>query len=107
MFGNLGKMMKLVSDMRTRLPEMQEKLANTPYTAASGGGAVCATVNGKGQLLSVKIAPSLLDGQRPDAALLEDLILAAVSAAQKQAAEAARAAMQELTGGVELPPGLF
>lgn len=107
MFGNIGKMMKLVSELKTRLPEMQEKLAATPYTASVNGGTVAATVNGKLQLIALRIAPSLLETRPADPAMLEDLILAAVIAAQKQAADAAQAAMAELTGGVDLPPGLF
>lgn len=107
MFGNIGKMMKLVSELKTRLPEMQEKLAATHYSATVGGGVLTATVNGKLQLVAVKIAPTLLETQPADPAMLEDLLLAAVSSAQAQAAEAAKAAMNELTGGVDLPPGLF
>ncbi len=105
MFGNIGKMMKLASELKTKLPEMQAALAMREYTAVAGGGAVSATVNGKMQLVDVKIAPEVLaDG---DAEMLADLIKASVSSAQQKAAEAAAEAMKELTGGMDLPPGLL
>jgi len=102
MFGDLGKMLKMAGEMKRRLPELQEKLANTHYTAQSGGGAVSATVNGKLALADLRIAPQAL--KDADAELLADMIKAAVAAAQEQAAKAAAEAMKELTGG--LPPGL-
>ena len=105
MFGNIGKMMKLAGELKTRLPEMQEKLAATEYTADAGGGAVSATVNGKMQLVDVKFSPEVLaDG---DGEMLGDLVKAAVSAAQQKAAEATAAAMAELTDGMDLPPGML
>jgi len=104
MFGNIGKMMKLASELKTRLPEMQEELAATEYTADAGGGAVSATVNGKMQLVDVKLTPDVLaDG---DAEMLGDLIKAAVSAAQEKAADATAEAMKELTGNMDLPSGI-
>jgi hypothetical protein len=103
MFGNLGKMMKLASEMKTKLPELQQRLAESEYTAEAGGGAVSATVNGKGQLLDVHIGAAAAAGEQMDAAALADMVKAAVSAAQERAAAAAREAMAELTGGVEIP----
>ncbi|MGA2264915.1 MAG: YbaB/EbfC family nucleoid-associated protein [Phycisphaerae bacterium] len=104
MFGDLGKMIKLAGEMKRRLPEIQAKIAASQYSADAGGGAVTATVNGKMQLVDLKIStPLLAEG---DAAMLEDLIKAAVSAAQDKAATAAAEAMNELTGGMPLPPGM-
>ncbi len=101
MFGDIGKMMKVASEMKRKMPEMQEKLANTEFFADAGGGAVTAVVSGKLQLLDVKINPDVLaDG---DAEMLADLIKAAVSAAQEQAVAATKEAMAELTGGMDLP----
>ncbi len=105
MFSNFAKMMKLAGEMKTKLPEMQEKLANSEYTAEAGGGAVLATVNGKMKLVDIEIGPALsgLNDGDPDADMLADLIKAAVSAAQEKAATAAKEAMHELTGGMEIP----
>lgn len=105
MFGNISKMMKLAGQMKTKLPEMQAKLAASEYTAEAGAGAVKATVNGKLALIDVKIDRELLAdcNASGDVEMLEDLIKAAVSSAQRQAADAAAEAMMELTGGMELP----
>ena len=103
MFGNLGKMMKLAGEMKTKLPEMQEKLAKTNFPAEAGGGAVRATVNGRLRSVEVKIDPEALADGAMDAGMLEDLIKAAVSAAQDRAEEGIREATMELTGGMELP----
>ncbi len=99
--GNIGKLMKMAGEMKHRMPELQEKLEKTEFAAEAGGGVVEAVVNGKLRILRTRIDPKLLaDG---DAAMLEDLVTAAVSAAQARAAEGAKQAMQELTGGMELP----
>ena len=103
MFGNLAKMMKLAGEMKTKMPELQAKLAASEYTAEAGGGAVRATVSGKLQLVDLKIDKSVLADDDVDASMLEDLIKAAVSSAQTDAAEAAKQAMTELTGGIEIP----
>jgi len=103
MFGDLGKMMKVAAEMKRRMPEVQEKLENSEFEAAAGGGVVRATVNGKGRIRDVEIDPKLLGNGETDAEMLGDLIVAAVRAAQEKAAEATVAAMRELTGGMKLP----
>jgi DNA-binding YbaB/EbfC family protein len=103
MFGDFGKMMKMAVEMKRKMPELQAQLESSEHTAEAGGGTVRATVNGKFKLLDVKIDPSVLADGEMDVAMLEDLIKAAVSAAQAKAAEAAAAAMAELTGGMPLP----
>ena len=101
MFGDMGKMLQLVGRIKTQLPAVKEKLASSQFTSEAGGGAVVATVNGKGRLEELKISPeAMADG---DAAMLSDIIKAAVSAAQEQASAAAAEAMRELTGGMEIP----
>lgn len=103
MFGSLAKMMKIAGEMKTKMPELQAKLAASEFTAEAGGGAVRATVNGKGLLVDLKIDKSVLADGDVDASMLEDLIKAAVSSAQTDAAKAAKEAMTELTGGIEIP----
>jgi DNA-binding YbaB/EbfC family protein len=105
MFGDIGKLMKLAGEMKRRMPEMQEKLASSEFTASAGGGAVTAVVNGKLALVDLKIDPSVLADGAMDAGMLEDLIKAAVCSAQQQAMAGAAEAMKEITGGMELPPG--
>jgi DNA-binding YbaB/EbfC family protein len=104
MFGDIGKLLKLASEMKRQMPEMQERLSQASFTAQAGDGAVTATVNGKLALVDLKLAP--FTSPQCDVAMLEDMIKAAVAAAQEKAQQAAAAAMNELTGGMELPPGM-
>lgn len=101
MFGDIGKLMQLAGRIKTELPKLREKLAAAEHSAAAGGGAVRATVNGRMELVDVKIDPDVLADA--DAEMLADLVKAAVAAAQKKAADAAAVAMKDLTGGMELP----
>ena len=105
--GNLGKMMKIAGELKRRMPEMQAKLAASEYTAEAGGGVVRATVTGKLLIKDVRIDPAILADAMLDTGMLEDLIKAAVAAAQEQASTAAAEAMKEITGGMELPPGFM
>lgn len=101
MFGDFGKMLSMMAKVKANLPAMKEKIANSQFQAAAGGGAVTATVNGRLQLVDLEIKPELL--KELDAELLADLVKASVSAAQEKAALAAAEAMKELAGGIELP----
>ena len=104
MFGDIGKMMKLAGQMKKKLPEMKQRLAAAEYTAEVGGGAVVATVNGKMQLTRIIIDPDrMTSAGRLDREMLEDMVQASVASAQAQAAAAAKEAMEELTGGMDLP----
>ena len=104
MFGNMGKLLKLAGEMKQKLPQLQEQLARSEYTAETGGGAVVATVNGRLELVGIKIDPDLPAGEGGvEIGMLEDLIKAAVAAAQQKAVAAAKEAMAELTGGIDIP----
>lgn len=102
MFGKLGDLagiMKQAKEMQSRLKEVQDQLAKTRYEADSGAGAVRATVNGKLELVDIKID----SGATGDTEMLEDLVKSAVGAAQRKAADAVKAEMQRMTGGLNLP----
>lgn len=101
MFGDIGKLMKVYQDMKTRMPAMREELDTRTFTAEAGGGVVTAAVNGRLGLVDLRIDPSVLTDA--DAEMLADLVKAAVAAAQGQAAQAAADMMNELTGGMNLP----
>ena len=107
MLRDIGKMMKLVGKLKSELPAMQERLAAAEYSASTGNGAVSATVDGKLALLDLRIDRDLLPEAELDTALIEDLVKAAISNAQANAVQAAQQAMQELTGGMDLPPGMM
>jgi len=103
MFGDFGKIMQIVGQLKKKLPEMKEQLALAEFAADAGDGAVSATVNGRLALVGLKIDPMILADGNMDAEKLADLIRAAVTQAQQRAREAAKKAMAELTGGMDLP----
>ena len=98
---NIQHLMKQAQQMQKKLAEAQEKLANSEYEGSAGGGMIKITISGKGQLLKLKIDPSLIDPSDPE--VLEDLIVAAFNNAKKDADEASSDAMNSMSG--MLPPG--
>jgi nucleoid-associated protein EbfC len=99
-----------ISEMLSKAGEMQEevqrKLGETVVEASSGGGAVTATMNGKKELLKIRIdaaAVVSLSGSQPDVEMLEDLIVAAVNEAGHKADEAIKSSLQGVLGGLKIP----
>jgi DNA-binding YbaB/EbfC family protein len=101
---DLMKMMKQAQEIQGRMQQVQEELASLQVEGQSGGGLVKVTLNGKMEARAVKIDPSLLKPE--DAEVVEDLILAAFQDAKGKAEVALQQKMQEVTGGLPLPPGL-
>ena len=101
---DLMKMMKQAQEIQGRMQKMQEELAHLEIQGQSGGGLVQVTLNGKLEARGIKIDPSLIKPE--DAEMLEDLIVAAFQDAKGKAEAAVQAKMQEVTGGLSLPPGL-
>ena len=95
------KMLQQAQQMQGRLQEMQDELEKMTVTAASGGGMVTVTADGKGQIRKVQIDPNVVDPA--DVEMLEDLVLVAITEVQKKAAAAAQEEMRKLTGGLSLP----
>ena len=95
------KIMQQAQQMQGRLQQLQEELQHKTVTASAGGGMVTVEADGKGQLRRVKIDPSVVNPS--DVEMLEDLVLVAVSEAQKKAAELAQEEMGKLAGGMGLP----
>jgi len=86
--------------------QVQRKLSETVVEANSGGGAVTVTMNGKKQLLKLRIDASAvvgLSGGQPDVEMLEDLVVAAVNEAGRKADEALQSSVQGMLGGLKLP----
>ena len=101
---NLGAMMKQAQEMQARMGEIQEKLAKVEITGTAAGGMVEVTLTGKGEARKVKIDPQLV---KPDEAeVLEDLVLAALNDAKAKVDRHMAEKMSELTGGLQLPPGM-
>ncbi|MFT5181698.1 MAG: DNA-binding YbaB/EbfC family protein [Alphaproteobacteria bacterium] len=101
---NIGQMLKQAQQMQSKMAEMQEQLANLTVEGISGAGLVIVALNGKGEMKGIKVDPSLM---KPDEVeILEDLIVAAHADAKSKSEAKAAEAMKELTGGIELPPGM-
>jgi DNA-binding YbaB/EbfC family protein len=100
------KFAEMLSKANEVQEEVQRKLGETIVEGSSGGGAVTATMNGKKQLLKLKIDPSAvvsLGGNQPDIEMLEDLIIASINEAGRKADEAIKSNVQGILGGLNIP----
>ena len=100
-------MIKQAQKMQEDMAAKQEELEAREYDISAGGGVVNVKINGKKEILSVKLAEEIVDPD--DIETLEDLIVAAVNEAIKKVEATAAAEMQTITGSMALPgmPGLF
>ncbi|MGQ0649816.1 MAG: YbaB/EbfC family nucleoid-associated protein [Gemmatimonadaceae bacterium] len=102
---DIFKILQQAQQVQSRMEQLQEDLAKLTVTGTSGGGMVTVEADGKGNVKTVKIDPAAVNPG--DVEMLEDLIVVAISEAQKKAAEhakeAAQAEMGKLTGGLNLP----
>jgi DNA-binding YbaB/EbfC family protein len=103
--GNMNNMIKQAQKMQKDMMKVQEELEQRQIEASAGGGAITVVVTGKKELVSIKIKPEVVDPD--DVELLQDLILAAVNEAIRQAEEMVSNEMGKLTGGLGLPGGMF
>ena len=101
---NQAAMIKQAQKMQQEMLRMQQEQEAKTFTAASGGGMVKATVNGKHELVELSIKPEAVDPD--DVEMLQDMILAAVNEAMRTADNEAANNMSRLTGGLNLG-GLF
>jgi len=96
--GNMSNLMKQAQRMQRQMEEGQKELETREFTAAAGGGAVEAVVNGKKEVLQIKLSAEVVDPE--DIEMLQDLILAAVNEALRKAEEASEELMGKMTGGL-------
>ena len=97
-FGNLAKM---AQQMQADLARVQAELEQMTFDGSAGGGAVAATVNGKQELVSVRIDPSVVEAS--DVEMLQDLVTAAVNDALRTCRRVVEEKMAGVTGGLRLP----
>ena len=100
----MDKMLKQMQKFREQMEELQEQLAIKEVSHSAGGGMVTAVVNGRQELVDLKIDPQAIDPNDPE--ILEDMVIAAVNGAIKEAFEMARQEMSKLTGGLSGMPGI-
>lgn len=101
---DLMGMMKKAQEIQGKMQRMQEELSALEISGQSGAGLVQVTLNGKGEMRAIKIDPSLLKPE--DAEIVEDLVLAAFQDAKGKVEGEMQKRMQEVTGGLPLPPGM-
>jgi len=100
----MSQMLKQARDVQKKIEEVQSELEDLEITAESGGGMIKVIVNGKQQLVELKISPEAIE---EDIELLEDLIIAAVNEAQLKSNEESQNRMNAVTsnmlGGLKIP----
>lgn len=101
MFGGL---MKQAQELQERMAKMQEEVAQLTVETTAGGGMVTVVVNGRQEVLSIKIDPEVVNADDVD--MLQDLIIAAVNDGIRKTQEAMAERMKGMTGGMNIP-GLF
>ena len=109
---NMQAMLRQAQKMQEDMAAKQEELEAREYEVSAGGGAVSLKINGKKQILSLDIAPEIVDPD--DIETLSDILVAAVNEAIKRVEETSAAEMEKITGAMNLPgmggmgmPGLF
>jgi DNA-binding YbaB/EbfC family protein len=100
-FGNL---LKQAQQMHTKIAQLQEEMAGKTVEASSGGGMVNIVMNGKQEVLSIRIDPEVVN--REEIEMLQDLIVAAMNEALRKSHEMMTEEMKKITGGLAIP-GLF
>ena len=98
---NIGKIMKQAQKMQEKMLKMQEELATKTVEATSGGGMVTAVVNGRSELVALKIERDVINPD--DIEMLQDLITAAVNEGIRKAQDMIQEEMSKITGGLSIP----
>ncbi|SNS44396.1 hypothetical protein SAMN05421770_101997 [Granulicella rosea] len=102
-FSDLGKLKDLMGNAKLMQEQMEHRLSETVVEATSGGGIVTVRMNGRKEVLRLRISPTAMGSTGSDLELLEDLITAAVNEAGRRADEAMKSSMQGMMGGLDLP----
>ena len=102
-FSDLGKMKDMLGQAKQMQEQMEKKLSETVVEASSGGGVVTVRMNGKKEVLRVRIEASAIGSAGSDLELLEDLIAAAVNEAGRRADDAMKSSVAGMMGGLDLP----
>lgn len=97
---NFQQILQMGQQVQARMSELQTELGNRTVTGSAGGGIVTATADGRGKIRQIKIDPSVVGG---DVEMLEDLVLAAVTAAQERAEKTYEEELKKVAGGLPLP----
>jgi nucleoid-associated protein EbfC len=102
--GDLMGMMKQAKELQEKMETMQQEVSALEVEGGAGGGLVTVIMNGKGNMKAIKIDPSLMKPEESE--IVEDLIVAACNDARAKAEALLAEKMSEMTGGLQLPPGM-
>ena len=102
--GNMQQLARQAQKLQQQMNKVQEELETREYEASAGGGMVSVKVSGKKELISLEIKPEAVDPD--DIEMLQDMVIAAVNEALRNATETMEREMGRLTGGINMP-GLF
>lgn len=98
---DMGKLLAQAQQMQKKMKEAQEQLGDERIEAESGGGMVKVVFNGRQELVSLNIDPSVVKADEVD--FLEDLLVAAMQEGHRKAGELAQQKMGALSGGMSIP----
>lgn len=101
---NMAKMMQQAQKMQSKMKEFQDSLMDLEIYGTAGAGMVNVVISGKADLKKIDIDPSLIDPNEKE--MLEDLIKAAMADAKAKMETEVSQKMSEITGGLQLPPGM-
>ena len=93
--------MKQAQQLQEQMTKLNSELEDRTVEASVGGGMVTVTANGRQDILSIKIAPALVDPA--DVGMLEDLVASAVNEALRQSKDMMQQELGKLTGGLRIP----
>jgi DNA-binding YbaB/EbfC family protein len=97
----LGNILKQAQEMHAKISQLQEEIAGKSVEATSGGGMVKIVMNGRQEILSIRIDPEVVN--REEVEMLQDLIAAAVNEAIRKSQEMMQEEMKKITGGLSIP----
>ena len=103
--GNMNNLMKQAQRMQRQMEEMQKELETATFEGTAGGGVVKVEVSGAKVITGVTLQPEAVDPD--DVEMLQDLIVAAVNEALRKVDEFSNSKMGNMTGGLNIPGGLF
>jgi DNA-binding YbaB/EbfC family protein len=101
---DLRSLMETAQRIQAEVGRIREELATKTVDAETGGGLVRCQANGRGEILSLTIDPSIYGG---DKKMVEDLVVGAINLVLDRAKQMAQDELVQATGGLPLPPGLF
>lgn len=98
---NFGNIMKQAKQLQEKMMRLQEEMQTKTIEASSGGGMVSVVINGKNEIVSLKIDREVVNPD--DVGMLQDMIVAAVNEGIRRAQEMASSEMAKITGGLNIP----